>query len=76
MTSCRSIRALPVGIGCATPGRPGKVRKLKTYELTLGHAHTYNEGVMHSPWRERPARMIRIEGGHIEREGALDYEIV
>ena len=60
----------------ATPERPGKVRKLKTYELTPGHAHTYNEGVMHSPWREAPAKMIRIEGGPIEREGRFEYEIV
>jgi hypothetical protein len=60
----------------ATAERPGKVRKLKTYELTPGHAHTCNEGVMHSPWREGPARMIRIEGGPIERETGIEYEIV
>lgn len=60
----------------AAPGRRGKVRKLSTYELTPGHARTYNEGVMHSPWRNGAARMIRIEGGIIERDGDLDYEIV
>jgi hypothetical protein len=60
----------------AEPGKPGKVRKVTTYELTPGHAHTYNEGVLHSPWREGPAKMIRIEGGPIEREDSISYEIV
>jgi predicted metal-dependent enzyme (double-stranded beta helix superfamily) len=60
----------------ATPERPGKVRKITTHELTPGHARTYNEGALHSPWREGPAKMIRIEGGPIGREGQVEYEIV
>jgi hypothetical protein len=59
----------------ATAERPGTIRKITTYELTPGHARTYNEGVMHSPWREGPARMIRIEGGVIERDGR-EYRII
>ena len=56
--------------------RPGKVKKKSTYELTPGHAQTYNEGVLHSPWRNGPAKMIRIEGGPIEAEGRVAYDVV
>jgi len=60
----------------ATRERPGKVRKAATYPLTPGHARTYNEGAVHSPWREGPAKLIRIEGGPIDRESQREYEIV
>jgi hypothetical protein len=43
-------------------GRPGKVEKIRTYELTPGKAHLYNEGDLHSPRRESETRLIRIEG--------------
>lgn len=54
----------------------GKVRKKTTYELTPGKAHTYHEGILHSPWRTGPAKMIRIEGGPIEAEGRIAYDVV
>jgi predicted metal-dependent enzyme (double-stranded beta helix superfamily) len=63
-------------VEAGTRERPGKVRKKTTYELAPGHAHTYNEGVLHSPWRNGPAKMIRIEGGPIEAEGRVAYEVV
>jgi predicted metal-dependent enzyme (double-stranded beta helix superfamily) len=43
-------------------GLPGKVEKARTYDLTPGHAHLYNEGDVHSPRRENDTRLIRIEG--------------
>jgi hypothetical protein len=43
-------------------GRAGKVEKVRTYDLTPGHAHLYNEGDLHSPRREGDTRLIRIEG--------------
>jgi hypothetical protein len=43
-------------------GRPGKVEKVRTYTLTPGTAHLYNEGDLHSPRREGDTRLIRIEG--------------
>ena len=43
-------------------GAPGKVAKVKTYALTPGIAHVYNEGVLHSPRRAGDTRLIRIEG--------------
>jgi asparagine synthetase B (glutamine-hydrolysing) len=43
-------------------GRPGKVVKVRTYELTPGKAHLYNEGDLHSLRRESETRLIRIEG--------------
>ena len=60
-------------------GAPDKARYpqlVGTYELTPGNAHTYNEGILHSPWRTGPAKMIRIEGGPIESEGRVAYEVV
>lgn len=63
-------------VEAGTLERPGKVRKKTTYELTPGKAQTYNEGILHSPWREGPAKMIRIEGGPIESEGRVAYEVV
>lgn len=57
----------------ASADRPGKVTKVQTVSLTPGLARTYNEGAVHSPWREGPAKLVRIEGGVIERQ--RKYEI-
>lgn len=43
-------------------GRPGKVEKVRSYELRPGMAKLYNEGDLHSPRRESETRLIRIEG--------------
>jgi predicted metal-dependent enzyme (double-stranded beta helix superfamily) len=43
-------------------GQPGKVAKVRTYELKPGMAYVYGEGVLHSPRREGETRLIRIEG--------------
>lgn len=46
--------------------KPGKVRKVRTYKLTPGVAHVYNEGDLHSPSRADSTRLIRIEGVNME----------
>lgn len=50
----------------ASEDKPGKVRKVRTYKLTPGIAHLYNEGDLHAPTRSGPTRLIRIEGVNME----------
>lgn len=50
----------------ATDEIPGKVRQVGARTLTPGIAITYNEGDIHSPSRTGPAKLIRIEGQHIQ----------
>jgi hypothetical protein len=47
-------------------GKPGKVRHMRAYPLTPGMAKLYNEGDIHSPRRDGPTRLIRIEGRNME----------
>jgi len=47
-------------------GLPGKARKVRDYALTPGNAHVYNEGDVHSPWRNGLTRLLRIEGRNID----------
>src|SRR5207248_6016552 len=35
----------------ASPEKPGKVKKTRSYKLTPGVSHVYNEGDLHSPRR-------------------------
>jgi len=58
----------------ATPDKPGKVRHVRSYPLTRGMAHLYNEGDLHSPRRDGPTRLIRIEGKNLDRIKRLSYE--
>ncbi|MFN7085794.1 MAG: hypothetical protein ACK4N4_04095 [Burkholderiales bacterium] len=60
----------------ATPDRPGKVRWIRTYKLTPGVAHVYNEGDLHSPRRVASTRLIRIEGVNMEKVKRLRYQPV
>jgi hypothetical protein len=56
-------------------GKPGKVVKDRTYELTPGKAHVYNEGDLHSPRRESDTRLIRIEGVDLTKVKRDKFEI-
>ncbi len=56
-------------------GKPGKVEKVRTYTLTPGVAHLYNEGVLHSPRREGDTRLIRIEGIDLAKVKRDKFEI-
>ncbi len=49
----------------AVGDQPGLVKLSHTYRLKPGEAHLYNEGVLHAPRREAPAKLIRVEGGHL-----------
>lgn len=57
-------------------GQPGKARKTRTYMLTPGAVHVYNEGDLHSPSRAGPTRLIRIEGINMERVQRAKFEAV
>jgi predicted metal-dependent enzyme (double-stranded beta helix superfamily) len=54
--------------------KPGKVRLAKRYPLEPGMAHVYNEGDLHSPRRDGPTGLIRIEGRNMDRVKRLPYE--
>jgi hypothetical protein len=58
-----------------TNGQPGKVEKLRTYDLTPGTAHVYNEGDLHSPRRENDTRLIRIEGRDLTKVKRDKFEV-
>lgn len=58
----------------ATPEKPGRVRRTRTYKLTPGVAHVYNEGDLHSPTRAGSTRLIRIEGVNMEKVPRLKYQ--
>ena len=60
----------------AAPGKAGKVRKTRTYKLTPGVAHVYNEGDLHSPKRVDATKLIRIEGVNMEKVKRLKFEAV
>jgi hypothetical protein len=57
-------------------GKPGKARPIGDYTLTPGMAYLYNEGDLHSPRRDGPTRLIRIEGKNMEKVQRFPYERV
>jgi hypothetical protein len=58
----------------AAENKPGKVRLARSYTLKPGMAHVYNEGDLHSPRRDGPTRLIRIEGTNMDKVRRLAYE--
>jgi predicted metal-dependent enzyme (double-stranded beta helix superfamily) len=58
----------------ASVEKPGKVRKTRTYKLTPGVAHVYNEKDLHSPSRAGATRLIRIEGTNMEKVKRFKFE--
>ena len=57
-TEMTDWRAIEAGGG----DTPGVVEPVRTYTLQRGDAHIYHEGDIHSPRRDGPTRLIRIEG--------------
>ena len=55
--------------------KPGKVKVSRTYSLTPGVAHVYNEGDLHSPTRVGPTSLVRVEGTDMSRVKRLRFEI-
>jgi hypothetical protein len=47
---------------------------VRSYPLKPGMACLYNEGDLHSPRREGPTRLIRIEGQNVEKVKRFAYE--
>lgn len=60
----------------ASADKPGKVKHVRTYKLTPGIAHVYNEGDLHSPKREGPTSLIRIEGTNMTKVKRFKFEQV
>ncbi|HSN39994.1 MAG TPA: hypothetical protein VLT92_07345 [Burkholderiales bacterium] len=60
----------------ASEEKPGKVRRTRTYKLTPGVAHVYNEGDLHSPKRVDSTQLIRIEGVNMEKVKRLKFKPV
>jgi len=60
----------------ATESKPGKVKLVRQYSLTPGSAYLYNEGDLHSPRRDGPTRLIRIEGTNVEKIRRYPYVAV
>jgi hypothetical protein len=60
----------------AAETKPGKVRQTRTYKLSPGMAYLYNEGDLHSPRRDGPTRLIRLEGTNMDKVKRLRYERV
>ena len=56
--------------------QPSKARPVREYKLVPGDAYLYNEGDLHSPTREGPTRLIRIEGRNMEKVKRFPYERV
>ena len=59
----------------ASAGAAGKVRRSRSYTLSPGDVHVYNEGDVHSPSRAGPTRLIRIEGVNMDRVQRARYEV-
>jgi hypothetical protein len=57
----------------AGEGKMGKVKFAKSYTLTPGKAHLYNEGDLHSPRRDGPTRLLRIEGSNLDKVRRFGY---
>ena len=57
-------------------GGPGKVRKVKDYDMHRGDAFLYNEGDLHSPSRKSTTRLIRVEGENLTNIKRDKYEVI
>jgi predicted metal-dependent enzyme (double-stranded beta helix superfamily) len=46
---------------------PSLVEAVRNYEMNPGDVKFYDVGVVHSPRREQPTKLIRIEGANLDR---------
>jgi predicted metal-dependent enzyme (double-stranded beta helix superfamily) len=46
---------------------PGTVRRVRDYALVPGDVELYEPGALHSPRRDGPTRLLRVEGANMER---------
>jgi hypothetical protein len=54
----------------------GKVRAIRAYKLTPGEVYVYNEGDIHSPSRQAPTNLIRIEGTNMTKVKRDSFTVV
>ena len=54
----------------------GKAARRQDYTLAPGDAHLYEPGVVHSPRRDGPTRLLRIEGLNMDRVKRYPYDVV
>ena len=47
-------------------GKPALVEPERTYVLEPGDAHFYAAGAVHSPKRDEPTKLLRIEGANLD----------
>ncbi len=50
-----------------TETEPGRARRLRDYTLAPGMAYLYEPGELHSPRRDGPTALLRIEGQNLDR---------
>jgi hypothetical protein len=58
-------------------GKPSLVEPVRTYVMKPGDAHFYDVADVHSPRREAPVKLIRIEGrnlDHVKRSNIKDVQ--
>jgi len=60
----------------AGEGKMGKVRFVTSYALQPGMAHLYNEGDLHSPRRDGPTKLLRIEGKNLDKVRRFGYRAI
>jgi hypothetical protein len=60
----------------AGEGKMGKVSFARSYPLQPGMAHLYNEGDLHSPRRDGPTKLLRIEGKNLDKVRRFGYRAV
>jgi len=59
-----------------TEDQPGKARRARDYPMRPGDAHLYEPGVLHSPRRDGPTRLLRIEGLNMDKVKRKPYVAV
>jgi len=60
----------------AAEGKPGQVKRGQVYTLKPGMAHIYHEGDVHSPRRDQPTGLLRIEGKNTTKLKRFPYKAV
>ncbi len=60
----------------AAESKPSRVRLVRQHSPTPGMAYVDNEGDLHSPRRDGPTQLIRVEGTNVEKIRRLAYEAI
>ncbi len=53
-------------VDAGSADKPILVEQERTYTLNPGDCHFYDVGAVHSPSRDRPVKLIRIEGANLD----------